>query len=83
MNNLEFMGGRDPGVAWLTGTLDATDWQAGRSGTLSGTVDIYSRNLEFGAVPSLGGGTAMLELLINARGEQKAAQPQYLSLIHI
>ena len=77
MNNLEFMGGRDPGVAWLSGTLDATDWQAGRSGTLSGTIDIYSRNLEFGAVPSLGGGTAMLELLINAQGEQKAAQPQY------
>ena len=35
------------------------------------------RNLEFGTVPSLGGGTAMLELLFNAHGEQKAAQPQY------
>ena len=77
MNNLDFMGGRDPGDAWLSGTLDATDWQAGRSGTLSRNVDIYSRNLEFGAVASLDGGTAMLELLINAHGEQKAAQPQY------
>jgi len=77
MNSLEFMGGKDPGVAWLSGTLDSTDWQAGRSGSLSGTVDIYSRNLEFGVVPSLGAGTAMLELLVNADGEQKAAQPQY------
>ena len=77
MNNLKFKGAKDPGTAWLTGTLDSTDWQAGRMGTLSGTVEIYSRNLEFGAVPSLGAGTAMLELLFNDKGAQKAAQPQY------
>jgi len=71
----------DPGVAWLTGTLDSTDWQAGQSGTLSGTVDIYSRNLDYGAVPDFerieGNGIAMLELLFNERGEQKAAKPEF------
>ena len=77
MNALRFKGGKDPGVAWLTGTLDSSDWQAGQSGTLAGSVDIYSRNLEFGATPSLGGGAAYLELLFNAEGQQKAAQPQY------
>ena len=74
---LRVSGGKDPGVAWLTGTLDSNEWQAGRAGTLSGTVEIYSRNLDYGAVPSLGGGTAMLELLFDDQGRQKAAQPQY------
>ena len=61
----------------LTGTLDSADWQAGQTGTLGGSVDIYSRNLDFGAIPSLGGGAAFLELLFDAEGQQKAAQPQY------
>ncbi|MBK50809.1 MAG: hypothetical protein CMQ45_00290 [Gammaproteobacteria bacterium] len=77
MSDLEFKGAKDPGTAWLTGTLDSSDWLAGDTGTLRGKVDIYSRNLKYGAVPSLGGGTAMLELLFNENGEQKAAQPQY------
>lgn len=74
---LDIKGGKDPGIAWLTGSLDSNEWQAGSSGTLSGTVDIYSRNLDYGAVPTLSAGTAMLELLIDADGRQKAAQPQY------
>ena len=77
MSELRFKGGKDPGVAWLTGVLDSPDWQAGQTGTLSGSVDIYSRNLDFGAIPSLGGGAAFLELLFDAEGQQKAAQPQY------
>ena len=77
MGELSFKGGKDPGVAWLTGSLDSPDWQAGQTGTLSGSVDIYSRNLDFGAIPSLGGGAAFLELLFDAEGQQKAAQPQY------
>ena len=77
MRELRFQGGKDPGVAWLTGTLDSADWQAGQTGTLGGSVDIYSRNLDFGAIPSLGGGAAFLELLFDAEGQQKAAQPQY------
>ena len=77
MRDLELKGGKDPGVAWLTGTLDSADWQAGQSGILSGKVDIYSRNLDYGAVPSLGGGVALLEQLFNEKGQQKAARPQY------
>ena len=76
MNGLRLKGGKDPGVAWLTGTLDTPEWQPGRSGELTGTVDIYSRNLDYGVVPQLESGNAYLELLFNEDGEQKTSGPQ-------
>jgi hypothetical protein len=76
MRGLRLKGGKDPGVAWLTGTLDTNEWQPGRAGELSGTVDIYSRNLDYGVVPQLENGDAYLELLFNEDGEQKTSGPE-------
>ena len=76
MSELRLKGGKDPGVAWLTGTLDTNEWQPGRAGELSGTVDIYSRNLDYGVVPQLEDGSAYLEMLFNEDGEQKTSAPE-------
>lgn len=69
-------GEKDPGVIWLSGSLDSNQWEPGRRGKLEGTVEIFSRNLGQGNIPQLTGGDARLELVFNSDGKQKAAGPE-------
>jgi len=68
-------GGTDAGFAWITGLLSGNQWSAGRSGTLSGSGIVYSRNIK-DANPTLSSGNAYLEMIFDGKGRQTAAGPE-------
>ena len=77
MRELRFQGGKDPGVAWLTGTLDSADWQAGQTGTWADLSTFILEILILAPYLRWVAELLFLELLFDAEGQQKAAQPQY------
>ena len=69
------VGGTDPGFAWITGTLNSNNWSAGGSGLLTGTGNVYSRNIK-DSTPALSSGEAYLEMIFDGNGRQTAAGPE-------
>ena len=74
--DLAVKGGYDPGIAWIYGEMDSSNWEAGDAGVITGKIEIFSRNLNENSSIELKNGDAYLELIFSADGEQTAAAPE-------
>ena len=74
--DLAVKGGYDPGIAWIYGEMDSSNWEAGDAGVITGKIEIFSRNLNENSAIELKNGDAYLELIFSADGEQTAAAPE-------
>jgi len=74
--DLAVKGGYDPGIAWIYGEMDSSQWEAGDAGVITGKIEIFSRNLNENSAIELKNGDAYLELIFSADGEQTAAAPE-------
>ena len=74
--DLAVKGGYDPGIAWIYGEMDSSNWEGGDAGVITGKIEIFSRNLNENSAIELKNGDAYLELIFSADGEQTAAAPE-------
>ncbi len=80
VNYVASIGVVDVGQIWLRGNLENKRWQAGQTGTLSGTATIYSHNLAT-HLPTLHSQPVYLEMVFDAQGRQALASPEQMSHI--
>lgn len=67
-------GAPDTGQVWLSGNIGNRNWSAGQTGTLSGSVKIYSRNIAT-QTPVLNGNEVYLQRVFDAQGNQELPNP--------